>query len=171
MKIHELPGDPGRRQKRKRVGRGEGSGHGKTSSKGHKGHQARQGGSGDAKAFKFEGGQTPLTRRLPKRGFNNPFRIEYQVVNVGQLNIFEDGATVGAAELRIKGLIGSVREPVKLLSDGDLERRLTITVERASRAAQAKVEAKGGKIDAVVGKERVQNAPRRKAAAEAPAGE
>ena len=164
MKIHELPGDPGRRQKRKRVGRGTGSGLGKTSGKGHKGHQARQGGPGGGNSSRFEGGQTPLTRRLPKRGFNNPFRIEYQVVNVGQLNAFDEGSTVDAAALRAKGLIGTTRKPVKLLSDGALERKLTVKVDRASKTAAEAVTAKGGSIEAEIGNPRAKNAPRRKAA-------
>ena len=152
MKIHELPGDPGRRQKRKRVGRGAGSGLGKIAGRGHKGAQARAGGPKAARAGRFEGGQTPLTRRLPKRGFTNPNRIEYQIINIGQLNVFENDATVDIASLKAAGLISSARKPVKLLSVGDLERKLIVNIERASAAAAAAVTAAGGSIEATIGK-------------------
>jgi large subunit ribosomal protein L15 len=153
MKIHELPGDPGRRQKRKRVGRGAGSGTGKTCGRGHKGAQSRKGGPGDARAHRFEGGQTPLLRRLPKRGFTNSDKIVYQLVNVGQLNVFEDGAEVTAASLKEKGIISSTNKHIKLLGQGDLERKLTIKVDRASKSAADAVSKVGGSLEAVVGKE------------------
>jgi len=148
MKIHELPGDPGRQQKRKRVGRGESSGHGKTSGYGHKGSQAR---SGRGKGYNgsFEGGQMPLTRRLPKFGFVNPFRKEYQVVNVADLETaFDAGTTVDVAALREKGLIGG-RKEVKLLGNGDLTKKLTVRVQKASGSAIDKIKAVGGSFHAV----------------------
>lgn len=160
MKIHELPGDPGRTQKRKRVGRGKGSGHGGTSARGHKGAGQRSGG-GKPQNSGHEGGQMPLYRKLPKRGFTNPDKITYQIINLGQLNAFEDGATVDAAALRSRGLIGSIKKPVKLLALGDLERRLTVAVDRASAPAAEAIAAKGGTLSAVVGTPRQKNAPRR----------
>jgi len=145
MKIHELPGDPGRQQKRKRVGRGESSGHGKTSGYGHKGSQARSG-RGKGYNSSFEGGQMPLTRRLPKFGFTNPFRKEYQVVNVSSLEGFDAGATVDVDALREKGLIGG-RKEVKLLGNGELSKKLTVRLHKASGSAVKKIEAAGGTFE------------------------
>ena len=120
MKIHELPGDPGRRQKRKRLGRGEGSGHGKTSGKGHKGHQARSGGT--KKPSYFEGGQMPLPRRIPKFGFKNPFRVEYEVVSVSSLEkSFEAGSVVDVEALKaLLFRMSALLEAVPEIDDVDL---------------------------------------------------
>ena len=124
MKIHELPGDPGTQQKRKRVGRGEGSGRGKTAGKGNKGIQARSGG---AKSGAFEGGQMPLVRRIPKRGFNNLFRVAYQGINVSTLDkTFEAGATVDRESLLKAGLIKNSETLIKILGDGNLTKTLNV---------------------------------------------
>lgn len=143
MKIHQLPADPGRQQKIKRVGRGEGSGHGKTSGYGHKGSQAR---SGRGKGYNtvFEGGQMPLVRRLPKSGFKNPFRVEYEVVNLGDLDkTFEKNATVDAASLKKAGLINKINR-VKILGNGELTKALKVTAHKASASAVEKIEKAGG---------------------------
>jgi large subunit ribosomal protein L15 len=148
MKIHELPGDPGRQQKPKRIGRGEGSGHGKTSGYGHKGSQAR---SGRGKGYNkpFEGGQMPLTRRLPKGGFKNPFRVEYQVVNVSDLDKnFENGAAVDVQALVEAGVVKGVK-PVKLLGDGELSKKLTVKLAKASETARKKIADAGGSFETV----------------------
>ncbi len=144
MRLNELRPSHGATKKRKRVGRGPGSGHGKTATKGHKGHQARSGG-GKNKAF--EGGQMPLTRRIPKFGFKNPFRIEYQVVNVGMLEErFDAGATVDAATLYERGVLQSKYLPVKVLANGNLTKKLTLKVDAISETARQKVESAGGSI-------------------------
>ena len=146
MKIHELPGDPGRRQKRKRIGRGEGSGQGKTAGKGHKGQKARSGGGVPAY---FEGGQMPLTRRIPKFGFNNIFRKEYEVVNLASLDKkFEAGAVVGVEELRKARLVRS-RKPVKILGNGQITKALTVKADAFSDSAREKITAAGGTAEAV----------------------
>jgi large subunit ribosomal protein L15 len=140
--IHTITSQAPRYKKRLRKGRGEGSGHGKTSGRGTKGSGARQG-----KPIKHghEGGQTPIYRRLPKRGFSNaPFAIQFQVVNVGDLERFADGATVDASAMREAGLIGSSDGPVKILGDGPLTRRLTVQATWYSKSAHAKIVAAGG---------------------------
>ena len=143
MKIHTLPKDPGRQQKAKRVGRGEGSGHGKTSGYGHKGSQARSG-RGKGYASQYEGGQMPLTRRLPKRGFHNPFRVEYEVVNVSSLDkAFSAGESVTPAELRKRRIVRT-KLPVKLLGNGDLSKKLSVRVDAFSASALEKVTNAGG---------------------------
>ncbi len=148
MKIHNLPGDPGRKQGRKRLGRGHGSGHGKTAGMGHKGQQAR---SGAPKAGAFEGGQMPLTRRLPKGGFKNPFRVEYEVVNLASLEkMFEAGATVDPESLAKLRLVQS-RKPVKILATGTLTKALTIKAHKASEAAIARIKESGGTFEAING--------------------
>lgn len=142
MKIDQLPGNPGNKQKRKRVGRGEGSGHGKTSGRGHKGAQSR---SGYKRKLHYEGGQMPLMRRLPKRGFHNSFRVEYQVVNIKDLDDrFEDGATVNKETLLEARLVRKKREPVKILGTGELTKKLTVEADWFSKSAREKIEAKGG---------------------------
>lgn len=143
MKLSELKPTPGARQTRKRVGRGTGSGLGKTSTRGHKGQWARSGGG---KGPQFEGGQTPLVRRLPKRGFNNPLREGYVVVNVGELERFEAGTTVTPELLRQERL---VRRPgrVKVLGDGELTKALTVQVDAVSKAAAEKIVQAGGKVE------------------------
>lgn len=137
---------PNIKKKRKTIGRGNGSGHGTFSGRGCKGQKARTGGKIRAG---FEGGQTPYIRRIPKlRGFNNPNHIQYQTVNTGSLNIFEEGATVDAAALKEKNLIAKKLQPVKLLvGKGDLTKKLTIKVDKASQEAMKIVEAAKGKIE------------------------
>jgi large subunit ribosomal protein L15 len=147
MKIHELPGDPGRLQKRKRVGRGEGSGLGKTSGKGHKGHQARSGGT--KKPSYFEGGQMPLPRRIPKFGFTNIFRVEYEVVNLTALdNSFEAGAVVDVEALKAARLVRTTK-PVKILANGTITKPLTIKANAFSKTASEKIAAAGGTTEVV----------------------
>jgi len=163
LKIHTLAGDPGRQQKVKRVGRGRGSGHGGRSGRGNKGLKARSGGR---PALRFEGGQMPLVRSVPKRGFNNPNKIYYQVVNLRQLNEFTDGSVVDAQALRGKGLIGSIKKPVKLLAKGELTRsNLTIKLDAVSGTAAKAIADRKGKVEAKhVGTTREKNAPRRRSA-------
>jgi large subunit ribosomal protein L15 len=144
VNLSELRSPAGSNKKRKRVGRGIGSGHGKTSTRGHKGQKARSGGG---VRLGFEGGQMPLQRRLPKRGFNNIFRKEYTIINVKDLNRFEDGTEVTPELLLQVGLIKSLKEQVKVLGDGELEKQLVLKVHKVSGQAQDKVAAKGGKVE------------------------
>lgn len=137
--LHDLSPTPGSHRDRKRLGRGPGSGTGKTAGRGEKGQKARSGGSVRPG---FEGGQMPLHRRIPKRGFHNRNRVEYQVVNVGDLAGL-DGA-VTPATLREAGLIGSLRKPVKVLGNGELEKTLQVTAHAFSESARKKIEAAGG---------------------------
>ena len=123
MKLHELKPAEGATSARKRLGRGIGSGLGKTSGKGHKGAKARSGGG---KRPGFEGGQMPLTMRLPKRGFTNNFRKEYVAINISRLDVFEDGATVGPVELIEMGIIKKIGDGIKIMGDGELNRKLTV---------------------------------------------
>ena len=133
------------RKKRKRVGRGPGSGKGKTCGRGHKGQQSRSGGG---TPLGFEGGQMPLYRRLPKRGFNNSiFRKVFAIVNVGQLNAaFEDGATVDADSIRAARLVNAKKGPIKILGGGELTKKLTVTADHFSGSARQKIEAAGGEV-------------------------
>lgn len=135
---------PGSRRPRKRVGRGVGSGLGKTAGKGHKGHKARTGGSTNPG---FEGGQMPMYRRLPKRGFTNPFKVTFQVVNLRQLDRLA-GAEVSPATLHEAGLVSEPGRPVKLLGTGEATRALTVRGLAVSAAARAKIEAAGGSVEA-----------------------
>ncbi len=135
---------PGSRQSRKRLGRGPGSGLGKTSGKGHKGHKARSGGSTNPG---FEGGQTPLYRRLPKRGFTNPFKVTYLAVNLRDLERVS-GDVVSPATLVAAGKLKKISDPVKLLGHGEVSRPLTVTGLPVSAGARAKIEAAGGKVEA-----------------------
>jgi large subunit ribosomal protein L15 len=145
MKLTDLRPAKGAKSARKRVGRGEGSGLGKTSGKGHKGLKARSGGGTKPG---YEGGQMPLQRRLPKRGFVNVFREETAVVNVKELNRFEAGSLVDVEALRREGLVkGLCPGGVKLLGNGELIRKLTVKVDRASKAAVEKVVAAGGTVE------------------------
>ncbi len=145
MKLHELEKNIGATHKRKIVGRGRGSGLGKTSGKGHKGQNARSGGG--VRAI-FEGGQTPLYRRLPKRGFNNyEFAIKYAVINVGDLNRFEDGTVVSPALLKEVGLVKKQLDGIKVLGNGILEKKLTIQANKFSKTALEKIEASGSKFE------------------------
>ncbi len=147
MKIYDLVPAPGSVKEPKRKGRGAGSGNGKTAGKGHKGQNARSGGGVRPG---FEGGQMPLQRRLPKRGFRNyPFRKEYQIVNVDFLNEFEDGTVVTAEELLSKGFISDLNTAVKILGDGELEKKLTVKANKFSESAKQKIEAAGGTVEEV----------------------
>ncbi len=141
--LHSLKPAPGSTQARKRVGRGPGSGLGKTSGKGHKGHKARTGGGTNPG---FEGGQMPMYRRLPKRGFTNPFRIENQAVNLSQLAGMS-GTEVSPETLYSAGLISKPDVPVKLLGTGEADRAYTVRGMSLSASARAKIEAAGGKIE------------------------
>ena len=131
---------------KKRLGRGTGSGLGKTAGKGHKGQKARTGGK---VAAGFEGGQMPLYRRLPKRGFKNPFRVEYNAINLESLNRFDEGSTVTVELLKKAGLVKKPRNPVKLLARGNLTRALTVVVNKASVAAADAVKNAGGKVEEI----------------------
>ncbi len=144
MKLHELQPAVGSSTAPKRLGRGVGSGLGKTSGKGHKGAKARSGGG---KRPGFEGGQMPLTRRIPKRGFNNIYRKEYAAVNVSALDIFEDDTIVTADLLVSSGLIGKTLDGVKILGGGELKRKLTVSVDKVTASAKEKIEANGGKVE------------------------
>lgn len=146
MKLEELKSPPGATKSPKRVGRGIGSGHGKTSTRGHKGQKARSGGGVRPG---FEGGQMPLQRRVPKRGFTNIFKKEWSIVNVKDLNIFEDGTIVNSELLKQAGLIKKLNQDVKLLGDGELEKKLTVQVAKASQQAEEKITAKGGKVEVI----------------------
>lgn len=146
MKLHELQSPPGANKKTKRVGRGIGSGHGKTSTRGHKGQKSRSGGG---VRLGFEGGQMPLYRRLPKRGFTNIFKKEYAIVNVRDLNVFPDGTEVTPELLQENGIINSIKDGVKILGDGNLEKSLTIKTHKISKQAEEKVTAKGGKVEVI----------------------
>ncbi len=147
MRQHELSPAPGSKKDRKRVGRGDGSGHGTYSGRGCKGQKARAGGVGKPG---FEGGQLPLIRRLPrKRGFSNPFRVEYSVVNLRELDIFESGSEVTPEKLLAAGLVKSLAQPVKILGEGDLGHSLRVKAHKFSAAAKAKIEAAGGRAEEV----------------------
>ncbi len=144
MRLNDLKPAKGAVRKRRRLGTGTGSGTGGTCTKGHKGQKSRAGGGVPPW---FEGGQMPLQRRLPKRGFVNPSRKEYQVVNVSDLARFEAGATIGIEELHQAGLIGKKLVPVKLLGTGSLDKALTVKVHAASKSAVEKVGQGGGKVE------------------------
>ena len=144
MKLHELQPAAGSTSATKRLGRGVGSGLGKTSGKGHKGAKARSGGG---KRPGFEGGQMPMYRRIPKRGFHNPFRVEYATINVGRLEIFENGTVVTAETLKEAGLISKVMDGVKILGNGELTKKLTVEAVKFTDSAKEKIEALGGKAE------------------------
>ena len=146
MKLHELSPVEGSKKSAKRIGRGHGSGWGKTSGKGHKGQKAR---SGSGMRLGFEGGQMPLQRRLPKRGFNNIFRKNVVAINVGTLNKFEDGAVVDIAALTEKGIVKNSFDGVKILSNGTITKKLTVKANAFSKGAVAKIEAAGGKTEVI----------------------
>ncbi len=141
MQLHELKPAAGATKKRKRVGRGPGSGHGKTSCRGHKGQKSRSG-SGHRRGF--EGGQMPLQRRLPKRGFTNIFRKEYALIKLCHLESFEDGAVVTPEQLLSKGLIKKKGQLFKVLGNGELSKKLTVQAHKFSTSAQDKIKACGG---------------------------
>lgn len=146
MKLHELQSPPGANKRIKRVGRGTGSGHGKTSTRGHKGQKSRSGGGVRPG---FEGGQMPLQRRLPKRGFTNIFKKKYSIVNVKDFNVFEEGIEVTPELLQQAGLIKNLKNEVKVLGDGDLERKVTVKAHRFSKQAEEKITAQGGKAEVI----------------------
>ena len=146
MKLHELQYTEGARKARKRVGRGTSSGTGKTAGRGQKGQGARSGGG---KKPGFEGGQTPLFMRLPKRGFTNFNRIEYAIVNLEQLNSFEAGATVCPQTLKEAGIIKKELDGVKVLGNGKLEKAITVKADYVTPSAKEKIEAAGGKVELV----------------------
>lgn len=145
MKLHELSPAEGSKKAVKRIGRGAGSGQGKTAGKGHKGAKAR---SGYSRGAGFEGGQMPLQRRVPKRGFNNIFRTEYAVVNLSSLEErFESGAVVDAESLKACGLIKKELDGIKVLGKGEITKALTVKVAAVSESAKTKIEAAGGKVE------------------------
>ena len=146
MKLHELKPAEGATSARKRLGRGIGSGLGKTSGKGHKGAKARSGGG---KRPGFEGGQMPLTMRLPKRGFTNNFRKEYVAINVSRLEVFDDGATVTPVELIEMGIIKKIGDGIKIMGDGELTKKLTVLASKFTASAKEKIEAAGGKAEVI----------------------
>jgi large subunit ribosomal protein L15 len=144
MRLHDLKPAAGSRHRRKILGRGIGSGHGKTAGKGHKGQKARAGGG--SRPW-FEGGQLPLHRRVPKRGFTNIFRIRYAVVNVKDLNRFDPGAAVTPDALRATGLVRDPQDGIKVLGDGAVTRALIVSAHRFSKMAAAKIRAAGGTVE------------------------
>ncbi len=159
MRLHDLKPRPGAKHRRKRLGQGESSGHGKTSGRGGKGQTAR---SGSSIRIGFEGGQMPLIRRIPKRGFNNSRHgTQYLPVNVDSLNQFEDGARVDEAALRSLGLANGRADGIKILGEGELTKKLTVSAHAFSASAKTKIEAKGGTCELI--------APKAPAPAEAPA--
>ena len=146
MKLHDLKPAVGATTAPKRLGRGTGSGLGKTSGKGHKGAKARSGGG---KGPGFEGGQIPLMRRIPKRGFTNKFRTEYVAINVDRLEIFEDGQVVTPVELIEMGIIKKIEDGVKIMGNGDITKKLTVKANKFTETAKEKIEAAGGKAEVI----------------------
>jgi large subunit ribosomal protein L15 len=144
MKLHELSPAVGSTKEAKRIGRGHGSGNGKTAGKGHKGQKAR---SGRGMQIGFEGGQMPLQRRVPKRGFNNIFATRYAIINVSDLNAFDNNAVVDTEALKAKGLVKKAEYGVKVLGNGELEKAVTVKAAAFSESAKAKIEAAGGKAE------------------------
>ncbi|MBI5167375.1 MAG: 50S ribosomal protein L15 [candidate division NC10 bacterium] len=146
MKLHELKPPEGSRKRRKRVGRGPGSGHGQTSGRGDKGQKARAGGGVQPW---FEGGQLPLHRRVPKRGFTSIFKKVYTLVNLRDLNRFPAGTVVTPEALQESGLVKKIREGIKILGDGELDRPLVISAHKFSRSAKEKILAAGGRVEVI----------------------
>ncbi|MBO4467926.1 MAG: 50S ribosomal protein L15 [Clostridia bacterium] len=146
MKLHELSPAFGSNKESKRIGRGHGSGNGKTAGKGHKGQKAR---AGHGMRPGFEGGQMPLQRRVPKRGFNNIFAEEWLAINVAALEVFEDGAVVDAKALQEKGIIKKADKPVKVLGNGKLTKKITVNLNAFSASAAEKINAAGGKAEVI----------------------
>ena len=146
MKMHELAPAFGSTKEAKRIVRGHGSGNGKTAGKGHKGQKAR---AGHGMRPGFEGGQMPLQRRIPKRGFNNIFAEEWAAINLSALEVFEDGATVDAAALADKGIIKKANLPVKVLGNGKLTKKLTVKLNAFSASAAEKINSVGGKAEVI----------------------
>ena len=146
MRVHDLSPLKGSKKKRKRVGRGPGSGHGKTSCRGHKGQKSRSGGNVPPG---FEGGQMPLQRRLPKRGFTNIWKKSYSLINIRDLGRFEPDTTLDIEALKKAGLVKKEQDGVKLLGEGTISIPLVVKVSKASKNAQEKIEAAGGKVEIV----------------------
>lgn len=146
MKMHELAPAVGSTKESKRIGRGHGSGQGKTAGKGHKGQHAR---AGRGIRIGFEGGQMPLQRRVPKRGFNNIFAEEWIAINLSSLEVFEDGSVVDAAALAQKGIIKKANLPVKVLGNGKLTKKLDVKLNAYSASAAEKIAAAGGKAEVI----------------------
>ena len=147
MKLHELEKNIGTKHSKKRVGRGSGSGLGKTSGRGQKGQKARSGGSINPV---FEGGQLPLYRRLPKRGFSNyPFKKEYAVINLSDLNVFEDGTVVTPALLKEKGIVKKQLSGIKVLGEGQLDKKITVQAHKFSKSALDKINESGSKAEVI----------------------
>ena len=146
MRLHELKAVPGSRKAPKRKGRGTATGQGKTAGRGMNGQNSRSGGG---VRLGFEGGQMPLYRRIPKRGFTNIWRVQPEIVNVGALNVFEDGAEVTAEALKQRGLIKKLGCGLKVLGEGKLERSLTVRAEKFSKSAAAAIEQAGGKAEVI----------------------
>jgi len=146
MKIHDLSPVEGSRKQKKRVGRGPGSGHGKTSCRGHNGQKSRSGGSIPPG---FEGGQMPLQRRLPKRGFTNIFKKQYVLINIRDLNRFDPNSTLGIEALKNAGLVKRNKDGIKLLGDGEISHPVMIKVHKVSKTARDKIEAAGGKVEVI----------------------
>jgi large subunit ribosomal protein L15 len=147
MKLNSIAPAVGAVKSSKRIGRGIGSGHGKTSCKGHKGQWARSGGGVRPG---FEGGQMPLTRRIPKRGFNSQFRVEYTIVNVGSLECFEAGSIIDLETLHDMGIVGKIEAAgLKVLGDGELSKAITVKAAKFSKTASEKIEKVGGKIEVI----------------------
>lgn len=148
MNLHELAPAKGAKKKRKRIGRGPGSGHGKTATKGHKGLLARSGGG---KGPGFEGGQMPLIRRVPKYGFRNPFRKEYAIVNVQSLADLAAAGTITPQTLVDAGLVKRVTLPIKVLGNGELNKAIVVQAHKFSKSAEAKIQAAGGSVEVIPG--------------------
>ena len=146
MKLHELSPAPGSKKTRNRVGRGIGSGNGKTAGRGHKGQNSRSGGG---VRTGFEGGQMPIYRRLPKRGFNNVFRKIYAEVNIETLNRFKDGAVVDPVALVEEGVLKNVRDGIRILGKGELTKKLTVRANGFTKSAEEKIKAAGGQVEVI----------------------
>lgn len=144
MNLHELKYNEGARKNTKRLGRGQGSGQGKTAGKGHKGQNARSGGG---VAIGFEGGQTPIYKRIPKRGFTNFTRVEYAIINLDQLNMFEEGTVVDPVALVATGLVKKLKDGIKVLGNGTLEKKLTVKCHKISASAKEAIEKVGGQVE------------------------
>ena len=146
MKMHELAPAFGSTKEAKRIGRGHGSGNGKTAGKGHKGQKAR---AGHGMRPGFEGGQMPLQRRIPKRGFNNIFAEEWAAINLSALEVFEDGMTVTPVELIEYGIIKKIDDGIKIMGNGELTKKLTVQAAKFTATAKEKIEAAGGKAEVI----------------------
>ncbi len=144
MRLHDLSPPPKSKFSSRRKGRGASAGQGKTAGRGHNGQKSRSGGK---LSPGFEGGQLPLIQRVPKRGFTNIFKKEWEILNVDRLNVFEDEETVGLDKLKEKGLIKDPKKRVKILGDGEIEKKLTVQAHHFSRSAEQKIEQAGGKVE------------------------